>query len=72
MLNRNSRSRLDERNDLHKGDLMTSSALTRCLMLGASFAALVAPGLAHAQAAAPAAASDSAEVEPLIVTAAKT
>ena len=50
---------------------MTSSALTRCLMLGASFAALVAPGLAHAQAAAPAAASDSAEVETLIVTAAK-
>ncbi|THD59900.1 TonB-dependent receptor [Phenylobacterium sp.] len=54
---------------------MTASALTRSLLLGASLVALAAPGLAHAQAAAnpPAspAASSTAEVETLVVTAAK-
>jgi iron complex outermembrane receptor protein len=49
---------------------MTSSALTRSLLLGASLAALAMPGLAHAQAAASPAAN-TAEVETLVVTAAK-
>jgi iron complex outermembrane receptor protein len=53
---------------------MITSALTRSLLLGASLAAMAAPGLAHAQAATPtnaAAAASANEVETLIVTAAK-
>jgi iron complex outermembrane receptor protein len=50
---------------------MISSALTRSLLLGASLAAMAAPGLAHAQATPTAAAASATEVETLIVTATK-